>query len=401
MRFVIFTHSVISDWNHGNAHFLRGVATELAVAGHDVRIFEPREGWSLQNLIAERGQAAVDDFRAAYPLIRSCFYDLDALDLDSALDGAEVVIVHEWNPHELVRRIGEHRARSGAYRLYFHDTHHRSVTDAASMAAYDLSEYDGVLAYGGVIRDLYRANGWARDAWTWHEAADTRVFYPRPRGASLRLATPAAAPPDPESWREHPNREHHARAAYTGDLVWIGNWGDGERGEEIREFLIGPVRALGLKARVYGVRYPRAALEQLDAAGIEYGGWLPNYRVPEVFARYRITVHIPRRPYARALPGIPTIRPFEAMACGIPLISAPWEDREQLFRPGRDFLVAHDAAEMIAHLTTVLSDSHRAAALAASGLETILSRHTCAHRTSQLLEIAGRSKTNAHRVLCI
>ena len=56
----------------------------------------------------------------------------------------------------------------------------------------------------------------------------------------------------------------------TGDLVWIGNWGDGERSDEIREFLIEPVKALGLKARIYGVRYPPRALEQLAEAGIEY-----------------------------------------------------------------------------------------------------------------------------------
>lgn len=370
MRFVIFTHSLVSDWNHGNAHFLRGVTTELAASGHDVRIFEPRGGWSLRNLIGEHGAGAVEAFEAAYPLIRSRFYDLETLDLDAALDGADVGIVHEWNPHELVRRVGQHRAARGGYRLFFHDTHHRSVTDAASMAAYDLSEYDGVLAYGGVIRDLYLKNGWAREAWTWHEAADTRVFYPRP-------------------------------AAPAGDLVWIGNWGDDERTEEIREFLIEPVKALGLKARVYGVRYPRTALDQLQAAEIEYGGWLPNYRVPEIFAQYRVTVHIPRRPYARALPGIPTIRPFEAMACGIPMISAPWNDAEGLFRPGRDFLFARDGAGMIAHLRSVLSDGDRTASFAAHGLDTIRSRHTCAHRAEELLDIAGRSKPNAHRVLCV
>jgi spore maturation protein CgeB len=371
VRFVVFTHSLVSDWNHGNAHFLRGVATELASAGHEARIYEPRDGWSLRNLRQEHGEQPVRDFEAAYPLLRSEFYDLETLDFDRALDGADIVLVHEWNPHELVRRCGEHRARRGGYSLYFHDTHHRSVTDAASMAAYDLSAYDGVLAYGGAIRDLYRKNGWARDAWTWHEAADTRVFYPRD-GAEKR-----------------------------SDLVWIGNWGDGERTGEIREFLIEPVRALGLKARVYGVRYPRAALEQLEAAGIEYGGWLPNYRVPEVFAQHRVTVHIPRRPYARALPGIPTIRPFEAMACGIPLVSAPWDDTENLFRPGQDFLFARDGSAMTARLRAVLADPELAASLAAGGLETVRRRHTCAHRAAELLEIAGRSEPDAHRVLCV
>ncbi len=363
MRLIYFTHSLISDWNHGNAHFLRGVATELALQGHEVRIFEPRGGWSLENLLREHGSGAIAGFEAAYPHIRSEFYEPSGIDLDRALAGADAVLVHEWNPHELVARIGEHRARHG-YRLFFHDTHHRSATAPESMAAYDLRHYDGVLAYGGAIAEIYRRNGWARAVWVWHEAADTRVFSPR-------------------------------AAAGAGDLVWIGNWGDGERTEELREFLIGPVAALGLKARVYGVRYPREAREELARAGIEYAGWLPNYRVPDVFAQFRATVHIPRRPYAQALPGIPTIRPFEALACGIPLISAPWEDREGLFRRGRDYLVARDAAEMCAHLRAVLSEPDRAPALADSGLETIRSRHTCAHRAAELLSILTESRAEA------
>ncbi len=357
MRFVVFTHSLVSDWNHGNAHFLRGVASELKRCGHSVRIFEPRDGWSLANLLAEPRPAdtsPIADFRKAYPSLNSYFYDGEALELDSILADADVVLVHEWNPHKLVARIGEHRARTGTYRLVFHDTHHRSATDPASMAAYDLRHYDGVLAYGNVIRDIYLQNAWTRDAWTWHEAADTRVFRP-------------------------------LEAPKEGDLVWIGNWGDEERTEELREFLIRPVKELGLRARVYGVRYPREALEELAEAGITYGGWLPNYRVPEVFARYRVTVHVPRRPYTRALPGIPTIRPFEAMACGIPLLSAPWNDCEELFRPGVDFLFARDGDEMAFLLRRVLGDAEFARRLAANGLQTIRSRHTCRHRVNELL----------------
>lgn len=98
MRIVLFYHSLISDWNHGNAHFLRGVATELASRGHTLRIFEPCDGWSLRSLIAEQGSAAIDRFWAAYPELESTFYDPAALDLDKALDGADLVVVHEWNP---------------------------------------------------------------------------------------------------------------------------------------------------------------------------------------------------------------------------------------------------------------------------------------------------------------
>jgi spore maturation protein CgeB len=359
MRIALFYHSLVSDWNHGNAHFLRGVATELIASGHEVRIYEPADGWSFSNLRREHGEAPIRAFHAAYPGLASRFYALDTLDLERELADVDLAIVHEWNDHELVRRVGQYRARNRDLRLLFHDTHHRSVTDPAGMAAYDLGHYDGVLAYGEAIRAIYLGNGWTQRAWTWHEAADTRIFRPLPS------------------------------AAKRGGVVWIGNWGDEERTAELHEFLLDPVRALGVEARLYGVRYPRPALEALDRGGIDFGGWLPNYRVPEVFAAYRVTVHIPRRPYAEALPGIPTIRPFEAMACGIPLISAPWRDIEGLFRAGEDYLVARSGKDMEGHLTAVLNDDALAAALARNGRKRILERHTCAHRAKELIHIYG------------
>jgi spore maturation protein CgeB len=173
------------------------------------------------------------------------------------------------------------------------------------------------------------------------------------------------------------------------DVVWIGNWGDGERTAELREFLIDPVRDLGRSGTVHGVRYPPDALDALADAGIEYGGWLPNYEVPCAFARHHVTVHVPRRPYVDGLPGIPTIRPFEAMACGIPLISAPWRDDERLFRSGIDYLETRDGTQMRRHLRDVLCDPDLGSQLAASGRETILARHTCAHRVDELLGIVA------------
>jgi spore maturation protein CgeB len=359
MRIVMFCHSLLSDWNHGNAHFLRGIAVELLARGHAMRVYEPVDAWSLRNLIAECGMAPLQRFHTAYPGLNCTPYHPEGLDLDRALDGADLVLVHEWNDHALVRRIGEHRARVRGYRLLFHDTHHRSVTDPESMAAYDLTHYDGVLAFGGVIRDLYLSRGWTSRAWTWHEAADTRVFSPR------------------------------TGLERQGDLIWIGNWGDEERTAELREFVFEPVRALGLKACVYGVRYPARARATLSDAGIEYAGWLPNYEVPSQLARFKVTVHVPRRPYAQALPGIPTIRPFEAMACGIPLVSSPWDDVETLFTPGKDFLVARDGAAMRRHLKALLQDEAMAQELARHGRQTIVSRHTCAHRVDELLAIVA------------
>jgi spore maturation protein CgeB len=214
-----------------------------------------------------------------------------------------------------------------------------------------------VLAFGAPIRDAYLERGWSRRAYVWHEAADTALF--RPLNG----------------------------AAKGGDLVWIGNWGDGERSAELGEYLLGPARALGLSGSVHGVRYPQPAIEAVRAAGLRYEGWLANYRAPEAFARHRVTVHVPRRAYVERLPGVPTIRVFEARACGIPLISAPWRDTDGLFRAGEDYLVARDGTEMAAHLKQVLEDPAASAQLVASGLERIRERHTCAHRVDELLSI--------------
>lgn len=361
MEILIFCHSILSDWNHGNAHFLRGVAGELVSRGHRVLFCEDREAWSVANLVAEYGEQAPAQTLSVYPDLEVVRYHRRSLDLEKLTDRADLVIVHEWSPPDLVRQIGDLRRRYRSFRLLFHDTHHRSVTDPTAMAAYDLRDYDGVLAFGESLRRVYLSGSRAERVWTWHEAADTRVFKPMQQDA----------------------RED------AGDLIWIGNWGDGERSGELREFLIDPVRDLHLRARVYGVRWPREAQAALSEASIGYVGWIPNYRVPAVMAGYKVTVHIPRRPYTEALPGIPTIRVFEALACGIPLVSAWSDDIEGLFRPGRDFLTAANGAEMKRMLRSVVGDPALRAFLAADGLETILSRHTCRHRADELLAIYG------------
>ena len=356
MRFVMFYQSLVSDWNHGNAHFLRGVASELVARGHEVAIYEPRDGWSLHGLVDEAGPRAIAEFETEFPHLRSTFYDVDTVDLAAVLEGADVVLVHEWNDERLVRRLGEQRKRDGGFLLLFHDTHHRAVTEPETIDRFGVESYDGVLAYGSALRDVYEERGLAARAWTWHEAADTRVFYPR--GGEREPA-----------------------------LVWIGNWGDDERTAELAEFVFGPVQRLAIRGQVYGVRYPRDARDALARAGLAYRGWIANYRVPEVLARHAVTVHVPRRPYVDALPGIPTIRVFEALACGIPLVSAPWDDVEGLFTPGADFLVARDGEEAARHIRAVVSDRELAAELAERGRRTVLARHTCAHRVDELLGI--------------
>jgi spore maturation protein CgeB len=359
VRIVYFTHSLASCWNHGNAHFLRGVLRALLARGHEIRVFEPENGWSLTNLLADHGEAGLAAARAAYPELRSQSYG-PGFDAAAACADADLVLVHEWNDPALVAALGRARAGGARFTLLFHDTHHRAVSDPAAIHAFDLDGYDGVLAFGETLAAVYRRWGWGARAFVWHEAADVTLFHPP----------------------EHP--------VPRAGLVWIGNWGDGERTAELEAFLMRPAAEAGLPLDIHGVRYPEDALAMLARHGARYRGWLANARAPEIFARHLATVHVPRRYYATQLPGIPTIRVFEALACGIPLISAPWDDSEGLFRPGEDFLVARTGEEMTSHLKAVREDPALRSELVARGLARVRARHTCGHRADELLAIAAR-----------
>jgi spore maturation protein CgeB len=366
LRIRIFAHSWISDWNHGNAHFLRGLARELVRMGHEVHCYEAHGAWSLENLVQEGevGLRAIEEFRRTYPELDVRFYRRDEglpAFLDRELTSADLVVVHEWNEPQVVNTILARKQRLG-FRALFHDTHHRAYTDPSKILSFHLDLFDGVLAFGEAIRKIYVDGFGVARAWTFHEAADISVF-------------------------------HSMDRPKQNDVVWIGNWGDEERTQELMEFLVMPAAKMTVdehrRVVVHGVRYPEEARNALRDSGIEYLGYLPNLGAPETYARSRLALHVPRRQYANGLSGVPTIRVFEALACGIPLVCAPWTDTEGLFRPEQDFVLARNGEEMRALLGELLASESAREQIAASGLETIRRHHTCRHRAEQLMEICG------------
>ena len=133
-----------------------------------------------------------------------------------ALDGADLVLVHEWTDPALVSRLAALR-RAGARFLFCFST--RTIAWSARPTRWrslDLDGFDAVLAFGEALAEAYRGRGWGRRAYR----------LARGRRPSAVFA------PCPELRREH-------------DLVWIGNWGDGERAAELREFLIEPGQRIG------------------------------------------------------------------------------------------------------------------------------------------------------------
>lgn len=361
LQIAYLTHSIRSDWNNGNAHFLRGLLRSLREVGHHVEIFEPAEEWSLTNLRSEEvGDRSLRQFGEIYPdLLITTYGKAQETSLSywrQALRDAEIVILHEWNPPQLSQCLLSLREELG-FRLLFHDTHHRASSAPEQVQLYGLHQFDGVLAFGEALRQLYMDRFGIAQVWTLHEAADTSVFHPIPKMKK------------------------------TSDVVWVGNWGDDERSSELCEFLLLPAKQLAQYTfTIYGVRYPARGLDALRQARVIYGGYLPNLDAPSVYGSSRLTVHIPRQQYSTAMHGIPTIRVFEALACGIPLISAPWCDSEELFRED-DFRAVTNTSEMKSAMQFLLEHPKQAEAQALRGLETVLAKHTCRHRAEQLTYI--------------
>ena len=358
VRIAYLSHSLRSDWNNGNAHFLRGLLRELGHMGHAVTAYEPEEAWSIENLLQEpRGAESLSLFEKTFPDLRIVTYPAKSTgDLElwrASLADTDIVIVHEWNPPALSQALLALRRQLG-YKLLFHDTHHRASSSPESIRALQIDSFDGVLAFGEALRSIYRARFGLRHVWTLHEAADVSTFHPRESGEKQQ------------------------------EVVWVGNWGDEERAAEIREYLLEPAARLSQQRfTIHGVRYPKHALEALRDAGVRFCGYLPNIAAPGAYASSTITVHVPRQQYSHAMAGIPTIRVFEALASGIPLVSAPWHDAEDLFREG-DLLFVSDGNAMTRAVQHLLDCPDAAQEQAQRGLETVLSRHTCRHRAEEL-----------------
>ena len=322
MRIVIFYHSLVSDWNHGNAHFLRGVVQRAARArprGAGVRAarrLEPAEP-------AGRARATAPQrlVPPAYPRARAA---IATSRLRSTSTRRWTAPTWCWctsgTSPQLVRADRRapraHRALPPAVPRHPPPRRHRAGRDGALRPAH----YDGVLAFGDVIRDLYLRARLGRSA----------------PGPGTRRPTRACS-------SRSPQRRARRRPGLDRQL--------GRRGAHRRAARV-PARA-GARARACAPASTAcatrsSALRSSQRRASSTAAGCPTIEVPAVFARHRVTVHVPRRPYVEALPGIPTIRLFEALACGIPLVSAPWDDAEGLFRPARITWSPATAQEMSA-----------------------------------------------------
>ena len=308
MRIVYFTHSLASCWNHGNAHFLRGVLRALdPPAAMRSQASSPPAPGACATWWPTTAEAALDAFRDAIPTSPHEPTDPTSTSPRRRTD-ADLVIVHEWNDPRARRRP---RRRPGARRP-LHPAVPRHPPPGGQRPGGDRapSTSPATTACWRSAR-LWRrstaAGAGARRAFVWHEAADI---------------TPLPSAGDEAS-----------RA--TG---WSGSatGATASARAELERFLLAPGRARPAcrSTSMACAIPPRRWRCWRGTARATAAGW-PTPRAPAVFARHLATVHVPRRFYVEALPGIPTIRVFEALACGIPLVCAPWSDAEAPVPAGR------------------------------------------------------------------
>jgi spore maturation protein CgeB len=93
------------------------------------------------------------------------------------------------------------------------------------------------------------------------------------------------------------------------------------------------------------------------------------------------TLNITRRPMLVA-GWSPSVRLFEAAACGVPIISDPWNGLDELFEPDHEILIAREADDVLRYLRD-LGDGERRA-IGARARARVCREHTAAHRAADL-----------------
>jgi len=212
-----------------------------------------------------------------------------------------------------------------------------------------LADFDLVLSYTGgrALAELQTRLG-ARRVAPLHGSVDPEVY---------RLASPA---------------EH-----YRADLSYMGTYA-ADRQPVLEKLLVDPARRRpDLRFLIGGAQYP----DGFPWAGnIYFVRHLPPGEHPTFYGSSRLTLNVTREAMAR-MGHCPSVRLFEAAACGAPILSDAWEGLEAFFRPGSEIIVAHDTEEALRALE--MSDEELAR-IAGRARARTLEEHTADRRAAEL-----------------
>jgi spore maturation protein CgeB len=347
MKLVVLGLSLGSSWGNGHATTYRALLAAFAARGHAVTFLERAVPWyaGAHRDLPDPG------------FCRLAFYD-DLADLARWRDtvaAADAVIVGSYVPEGVavgawVQRTVRTMGR-GTVAFYDIDT---PVT-LAKLAAGD-TEYLAPELIPGY--DLYLS----------FAGGPTLDRLERDYGAPA--ARPLYCSVDPEAYRP-------LALAPRWDLSYLGTYSP-DRQPTLERLLVTAARAApDLHFVVAGPQYPDSIIWPANVERIEH---VPPAEHPAFYGASRFTLNVTRADMIAA-GWSPSVRLFEAAACGTPLVSDAWEGLDTVFAPGREILVAADADDVLAALR---APEAAARAIAAAARARVLAAHTAAHRAAEL-----------------
>jgi Uncharacterized protein conserved in bacteria len=345
MKIVVLGLSLSSSWGNGHATTYRGLLRELSLRGHEVHFLERDVPWYAdhRDLIE-------------LPGVQLHLYDsLDELELRHLADlrDADAVIVGSYVPDgiEVGNLVLEHA--TGVTAFYDIDT---PVTLAALrrghvdyLSADQISRYRLYLSFTGgpTLTELEHR---------WHSPA----------------ARPLYCAVDPRAYY----RENRATASW--DLGYLGTY-SADRQPSLERLLLDPARrSPARRFIVAGAQYPAALTWPANVERVEH---LPPARHRRFYNRQRFTLNLTRADMIAA-GWSPSVRLFEAAACGTPIISDVWPGLENFFTPDHEILLAHSGDD-VDRLLRDLSPAD-AAEIGRAAQRRVLAHHTAAHRAMEL-----------------
>jgi len=344
LKIVILGLSITSSWGNGHATTYRGLVRELVRRGHDVLFLERDVPW----------YAGHRDLPNP-PFGRTALYaDVASLQRDHAaqIGEADLVIVGSFVPDGVA--VGDWVQAEAPGRTAFYDID-TPVTLAALaregtpyLQARQIAGYDMYLSFtGGPTLDRLEREFGSPAARMLYCSVDPELYYPEP-------------------------------VAQDCDLGYMGTYSD-DRQPTLEALLLEPARqwAQG-RFEVAGAQYP-SGIEW--PSNVRYTAHLPPALHRDFYNRQRFTLNVTRADMIQA-GWSPSVRIFEAAACGTPIISDRWNGIESLLVPGEEIFLADSPGEVLRLLRELSEEERRAVGERAR--RRILSEHTAAHRAAEL-----------------
>jgi nucleoside-diphosphate-sugar epimerase/spore maturation protein CgeB len=340
MKLVVLGLSLGSSWGNGHATTYRALLKAFAARGHDILFLEREVPWYAG---AHRDLTRPDFCRLAY------YRDLAELDQwRSEIAAANAVIVGSYVPDGVdVARFVQSAAR-GITAFYDIDT---PVTlakltrgDFEYLSPEVIPGYDLYLSFTGgpTLRRIEAEYG----------SPAARALYCSVDPAAYQ---PLAAP---KRW----------------DLTYLGTYSL-DRQPTLDKLLIEPARrSPDLRMAVAGPQYPADIDWPENVERIEH---LPPAEHAQFYSASRMTLNVTRADMIEA-GWSPSVRLFEAGACGTPILSDRWEGIDSLFEPGSEIVLADTTKEALAALSRPSTE------IGAAARRRVLGAHTAAHRAAEL-----------------